>query len=182
MNIKVSFWSEAPQFRTACSTFEHKKSGLDCQAAFDRVELQAVTLGSRQSAGHPCRHITYCVGAATRTFGFIPDVLGSSKEVGIRRSIAVDLLLLQRPRRLCSIKLLEVGDAGVLLAGGAGLHEVRNGNSRQEADDGHHDHDFNQGKAPAEAGCIYFHMITFAALLGSNAKNRFALLPTAESH
>ena len=38
----------------------------------------------------------------------------------------------------------------------AGAHEVGNGDRRQEADDGHHDHDFNEGEA-GFAGRIDLH-------------------------
>jgi hypothetical protein len=42
------------------------------------------------------------------------------------------------------VNLAEVVDAGVLLGGGACFHEVGDGDGRQEADDGHDDHDFHQ--------------------------------------
>ena len=46
-----------------------------------------------------------------------------------------------------------VDDAGVIEDGGglrafAGTEEAGDGNRRQQGDDGHHDHDFDEGKAP----------------------------------
>ena len=56
-----------------------------------------------------------------------------------------------------AVDLAEVIDAGVLLSGGAGLDEVGDRDRSEEADDGHHDHNFNQREA-AFAGGIDLHI------------------------
>src|SRR5262249_13587590 len=58
------------------------------------------------------------------------------------------------------INLLEVGDTGTALTGGAGLHEVGNRDRSQQTDDGHHDHDFNEGE-PSFATLHYLHSLSF---------------------
>ena len=56
------------------------------------------------------------------------------------------LALFQRELVGRRVNLAEVVDAGVGLGGGTRFHEVRNRNRRQEADDGHDNHDFNEGE------------------------------------
>ena len=54
----------------------------------------------------------------------------------------------------------EVVDAGIGLGRGTGTHEVRNRDRRQEADDGHNDHDLDQ----REAGfACYFERLHFVS-------------------
>ena len=62
-------------------------------------------------------------------------------------------LAFQRPLLNGTIDLAQVVNARVLLSCGARPDEVRYRNRRQEADDGHHDHDFYQRK---RAVSIYF--------------------------
>ena len=70
---------------------------------------------------------------------------------------------------LGAVNLAEVVDAGVLLGGVAGPNEVRDGDGRQEANDGHHDHDFYEREARFIAG-VDFHNYTF--LFGVNTRSR----------
>ena len=65
------------------------------------------------------------------------------RNVGRRHCGRRGNLVFQRPLLDCSINLAEVVDARILLRGGAGLDEVGNRDRCQEADDGHHDHDFD---------------------------------------
>ncbi|MDB6125042.1 MAG: hypothetical protein JWQ71_4035, partial [Pedosphaera sp.] len=53
----------------------------------------------------------------------------------------------QGPLLLGPVQLAQVVDAGVLLRGRAGAHEVGDGDGRQQTDDGHHDHDFHEREA-----------------------------------
>ena len=57
-----------------------------------------------------------------------------------------------------AVNLPQVVDACALLGLETGAHEVRDGNGRQQADDGHHDHDFHQRKT-AGTGQFYLHML-----------------------
>ena len=93
-------------------------------------------------------------------FSFVDDVEGGAEEVGVGDGVAGVFLLLQGPGGLGAFDLLEVGDAGTFLAGGARLDEVGDRDGRQESDDGHYDHDFHEG----EAGFVCladFHFSTF---------------------
>src|SRR5262249_22821475 len=63
--------------------------------------------------------------------------------------------VLQRILLHRAVILAEVIDASVGLGGGARLHEVGNRNGRQEANDGHHDHDFHQGEARLARGSVF---------------------------
>jgi hypothetical protein len=51
------------------------------------------------------------------------------------------------PLFLGTIDLVQVVDAGIHLSGRTGFDKVRDGDSREKADDRHDDHDFHQGKA-----------------------------------
>ena len=74
-------------------------------------------------------------------------VLDVVPDVSTAGGVGVLLLVFQRPLMLAGINLAEVVDAGVLLRGIARPNEVRNRNGGQQADDGNHDHDFNERKA-----------------------------------
>ena len=71
------------------------------------------------------------------------------------------------PFLLGAINLPEIVDAGVLLRGGSGMHEIGNRDRRQQTDDGDNDHDFNQGET--RFACRGdFHTITFSFARGVN--------------
>ena len=55
------------------------------------------------------------------------------------------------------VKLAEVVDAGVGLRLSTRFHEVRNRDGRQEADDGHDDHDFDEREARITEVFVSFH-------------------------
>ena len=59
------------------------------------------------------------------------------------------------------VQLAEVVDAGIGLRGGTGLHEVRNRDRRQQADDGHDNHDFNQRETRSADVFVRFHVLLF---------------------
>jgi hypothetical protein len=67
------------------------------------------------------------------------------------------LALFQSPLLLGRINQAKVIDAGVLLRGGAGAHEVGNGDGREQTDNRNHDHNFNERK-PRLAGSFVFHI------------------------
>ena len=64
-----------------------------------------------------------------------------------RASRIGDLALFQRPLVGRRVKLAEVINACILLRSGASLHEVRNSDCRQQANDGHDNHDFDEREA-----------------------------------
>ena len=68
-------------------------------------------------------------------------------DVGEDSGIAGVLLVFQRPLLDGTVNLAQVVDARVHLGLRAGAHEVGNRDRREEADDGHDDHDFNEGEA-----------------------------------
>ena len=116
--------------------------------------------GRAVGAGGAGVHNLQGVGAASGAFRLVADVEGGAEEVGVGDGVAGVFLLLQGPGGLGTFDLLEVGDAGVFLAGGARLDEVGDRDGRQESDDGHYDHDFHEG----ETGFVCladFHFSTF---------------------
>ena len=67
-----------------------------------------------------------------------------------------------------AVKLGQVVDAGAGLRPGAGAHKVGNGNRRQQADDGHDDHDFHQREPRPVGGFGRFHGSLVYYLRGVN--------------
>ena len=91
-----------------------------------------------------------CISAASWAAGNA----GIRIQLDVRRQVvreadgvAGDFLVFQRPLVGRRVNLAEVVDASIGLRGGACFHEVRNRDGREEADDGHDDHDFNQREA-----------------------------------
>jgi len=103
-----------------------------------RGGLAAVVLRIDRSQG---------VGSTGRAGGLVANEASSAEQIRGARSIAVGLLLLQRPGSLGAVHLLEVSHASVALAGSAGLHEIGNRDSCKQANDRNDDHDFNQREA-----------------------------------
>src|ERR1019366_1095882 len=111
-----------------------------------------------------CRRNTHRsagIGAVRRTTGNAAD--GIQLDVGrqvarIGDGGAVDFVLFQRELVGRRVNLAEVVDARVGLRTGAGFYEVWNRDGRQEADDGHDDHDFHQREAGTteHLGCFHF--------------------------
>ena len=62
------------------------------------------------------------------------------------------------------INLAEVVDASIGLRLSARFHEVRNRDCRQEADDGHDDHDFDEREARITEVFVSFHFAVFFLL------------------
>jgi len=119
--------------------------------------------GGRQRASRICANRAHSVSAAGRarrqTARGSQFDIRSNVRSGNRR--ARDLAGFQSPLIHCGINLAEVVDASIRLGGCPRFHKVRNGDGRQEADDGHDDHDFHQGEAGFTGGfyvCL-FHTI-----------------------
>ena len=70
-----------------------------------------------------------------------------------RITVRILFLVLERPLVCRIFDLLQVVDAGSLLRRLSGVNEVRNRDCHQEADNGHDNHDLDQGKAPS-TGCL----------------------------
>jgi hypothetical protein len=83
-------------------------------------------------------------GCAAR--GADHSVFQVTADVGESNGRRGALLVLQRPLLNRAVDLAEVVDTGIHLRGRARFDEVRDGDCSQEADDGHHDHDFHQGE------------------------------------
>ena len=91
-------------------------------------------------------HFVNGVGAAGGTTGFGGDVERGAEEFAIVGGVRRGLPGFESPGGLGAFNLFEVGDARALLAGGAGFDEIGNRNGGQQGDDGHDDHDFDQGE------------------------------------
>ena len=77
------------------------------------------------------------------------------------RHVGGGLVFFQRPLLLGRVQLAEIVDAGIGLRGCAGFYEVGNRDRRQEADDGHNDHDFHQREAGLAEVFHCLHVFTF---------------------
>ena len=137
------------------------------------------------------------VGAGVGAEGWTRGYTASGVQLDVRRQVVrkvnrspSELMRLQSKLIGRRVNLAEVIDASVGLRGGARFYEVRNGNGREQADDGHHDHDFHEREAcfphlfslfhcicitfffifvveqsAQPAGLIYDYMITFCCPL-----------------
>ena len=99
-------------------------------------------------------------GATAATTNVRLDVAGNRRSRGVG-------FVFQSPFLLGAVDLAEVVDARVLLRGRAGMHEVRDRDSGEEADNCDDNHDFNQGETGFARG-VAFHTITFSFLRGVN--------------
>ena len=87
------------------------------------------------------------IGAASGTFGDAANriQLDVRRQVGSQYDGITGLFaFFQRELVGRRVNLAEVVDTSIGLRGGAGFHKVGNSNRRQQADDGHNDHDFHQ--------------------------------------
>jgi len=127
-----------------------------------------------EATGHlwGCADSAYRVGAICRTSGnrvvlvqldVRRQVAGKSRSGGTRAFAGF-----QCPLTCGRINLAEVVDAGIGLRGGAGFHEVGNRDGRQEADDGHDDHDFHQCETGFTKIFYCLHFIIFLLVCGVN--------------
>ena len=67
------------------------------------------------------------------------------------------LVLFQRPLINSGVDLAHVVNASIGLGRSTRFHEVRNRDGREQADDGHNDHDFNQREARLTGIFVLFH-------------------------
>ena len=128
-----------------------------------------------------CADIAAGIGAARRTRRHA--VRGVQLDVGrqvgrIGDGITGLLALFQRELVGRRINLAEVVDAGIALRGGTGFHEVRNRNGRQEADDGHDDHDFHQGETRFTDVFGLFHFVCFLFVHAAELRIRLVYMIT----
>ena len=75
--------------------------------------------------------------------------------------------LFQRPYLGGAVNLPHIVDAGIGLRSGTSLHEVGNRDCRQQADDGHDDHDFHQSEARLTETLDRFHLFAFCLCVGT---------------
>ena len=84
-------------------------------------------------------------------------------QIGSLRRVGGLFALFQSPLLLGRINQPQIVDARILLRGGAGLNKVRNRDGRKQANDGHNDHDFHQGKTQF-LGSFCFHVFLIQRL------------------
>src|SRR6266705_203101 len=104
----------------------------------------------------------YIITTTSRALGDF----ASRGQLDIRRQVVeddgggADFLVFQRPLVDRRVNLAEVVDAGIGLRGRTGFDEVRNRDRSQQADDGHHDHDFNQRETRITDvfRCLHFYL------------------------
>ena len=100
-------------------------------------------------ASRPRVNCIYGIGATSGARWFVPNVFRGAIQISRSRRVGTGFFVFQGPGRFGAFDLFKVGNAGRPLAGGAGLDEVRNGNGGQQANDGHHNHDFHQRETSA---------------------------------
>ena len=81
-----------------------------------------------------------------------------STDVSEGYRVAGTLLVLECPLLNSAVNLAQVINAGVLLSRSTCSDEVGDRNRREQADNGHHDHDLHQ-RETAFAGCSVFHFL-----------------------
>ena len=69
-----------------------------------------------------------------------------SEEIGIGRCFTDGALLIQRPLAFGALNRSKVALTSTLLRNSDSVLEARNGDGREESDDGDHDHDFDKGE------------------------------------
>jgi hypothetical protein len=74
------------------------------------------------------------------------------------------------PTAVCRIDDAEVVETGIRRRGLTGFHKVRNRDGRQEADDGHDNHDFHQGKTRRGLVAYGFHGFAFVFCGGTKQR------------
>src|SRR6266545_1927026 len=84
------------------------------------------------------------VSATGGTIGFMLEVGALAEEVCVRRGGRGWLMAVQRPLQLGTINVLPVEGASSLLRDFESPSEVGNGDCRQQADDGHDNHNFEE--------------------------------------
>lgn len=101
------------------------------------------------------------------------EVFVCADQIGGDRGVRHRFFHFERPLFFCPLNLTEVVDAGILLRGGTGFHKVGNRDRREQADDGHYDHDFHQREAGFMGGS-YLH--TFVLVFHSRCERDTCLI------
>src|SRR5262245_32007661 len=86
------------------------------------------------------------IDSVRRAVGFVLEVDTRPKEVGIRWHLIERLLMVDRPLQLGAVNVPAVEGAGTDARGVDRLSKGGNGDAGQDPDDGHDDHDFDQGE------------------------------------
>jgi len=128
-----------------------------------RHEMWRVDVGTER-AGGLCAHGVVAVIAA----GGARRQAAGGVQLDVRREVRRELygvagllVLIERKQTGGAVNLFQVVDAGVGLCSGAGAHEVGNRNRRQQAKDGHDDHDFHQREPRPVGGSGRFHGVLY---------------------
>src|ERR1043166_3460750 len=98
----------------------------------NRLALRQDVSGGGPGAARRRRDITQCVGGnSPRARGLDADISGVAEQVSVHGNVRVNLLVFERPSSLRAVDLFHIGDAGVLLAGGAGQKNACIANMKQ---------------------------------------------------
>src|ERR1051325_4422316 len=90
------------------------------------------------------------------------------RQIRRRRLGAIARSVLERPGILGFLNDAKIVDDRVELAGVSSLDESRRGNTCQETNDGHHDHDFHEREAASPTGFYVHRFFRFIQLRGVN--------------
>jgi len=134
-----------------------------------------------QRASRSIAHSSESVNAASRTWrkagGRVQLDVG--RQVGVQSNCITGLFaFFQREFIRGGVNLAQVVDASIHLRGGAGFHEVGNGDRRQQADNGHDNHDFHQGETCLAEGFSIFHFPFSFHLMRREQINRRVTIST----
>jgi hypothetical protein len=117
-----------------------------------------------QRASWSRTHTGVIVSAASRTRRYAASrvQLDVGRQVGrIADSVPGGFTLFERPLLGGIVNPTQVVDTGIGLRGGTSLHKVGNRDGRQQADNGHDDHDFHQCEARLTEVLDRFHSFAF---------------------
>lgn len=93
---------------------------------------------------HSRERVTVGEGLSTR--GAVDRVSQVAADVREHHGLVGIFFVLHRPELNGAIDVLQVADTGCLLSCAPGLHVVWNRDCREHPDDGHYNHDFDQGE------------------------------------
>ena len=96
----------------------------------------------RRAVGH-----SIAVGDQRATSRANNRVLQVRRAVSESNCVTGSLLVLERVLLNSAVELAKVVNARIFLRGGASFNEVGNRDRSEQADDGHHNHNFHQGEA-----------------------------------
>ena len=113
------------------------------------------------------------VAAARRAFWLVFDVAVCAKEIIVSRGGVIRLRSFNYPTHFGGINALAIGAAYLLPRLIDCIPQVRDRNTRQESDDGHHDHDFNKGETVLNCS---LHILDLVCVPGCHEVRRLTMV------